>query len=333
MQINRRFFLEAITGASLVLSMATFGAKMSESVPKGWGEDYAAACETAKKENKLILLAFSGSDWCGWCKKMEKEIYSYKKFIFGVKKKFVPVMIDNPRNKDILSPLAKRQNEKLTKQFQVSGYPSTMIARPTGEVVKRFGGYQQAGPEAFLATLNAAADAAGPAKAADGNAPDDKKSEGGETEDDKPESDDRFFFEPAERSKVAMREAKQRNANVTNDFELVSFAGIRFGASRADGTPKLEEPYMLLSEVKKTAYSGGKLSSVTLVAPAKDVKAMSVDDFRKETCKLVRAIEKDLGIRFAVTSAKIDFANKKASIEVKANRSSGLLSVQLTKKK
>ena len=57
------------------LMTATFGAKLSESVPKGWGEDYAAACETAKKENKLILLAFSGSDWCGWCMKMEKDIY------------------------------------------------------------------------------------------------------------------------------------------------------------------------------------------------------------------------------------------------------------------
>ena len=315
------------------LMTATFGAKMSDSVPKGWNEDYAAACETAKKENKLILLAFSGSDWCGWCVKMEKDIYSDKKFIAGVKKKFVPVMIDNPRNKEILSPLARRQNEKLVKEFRVSGYPSTMIARPTGEVVRRFSGYKRNGPQAFLDELNAAADAAGPANAAAGNAPADKKAGGDEAEDDKPESDDRFFFDPAERSKVAMREAKQRNANSTNDFELASFAGIRFGASRADGAPKLEEPYMLLSEVKKTAYSGGKLSSVTLVAPAKDVKAMSADDFRKETCKLVRAIEKDLGIRFAVTSAKIDFTNKKASIEVKANRSSGLLSVQLTKKK
>ena len=47
------------------LAATLFGAKMSDSVPKGWNEDYAAACETAKKEGKLILLAFSGSDWCG----------------------------------------------------------------------------------------------------------------------------------------------------------------------------------------------------------------------------------------------------------------------------
>ena len=315
------------------LAAATFGVKMSDSVPKGWNEDYAAACETAKKEGKLVLLAFSGSDWCGWCMKMEKEIYSDKKFIFGVKKKFVPVMIDNPRNKEILSPLAKRQNEKLTKQFQVSGYPSTMIARPTGEVVKRFGGYQQAGPEAFLAALNAAADDAGPAKAAAGNAPDDKKADGGEADDDKPESDDRFFFEPAERSKVMMREAKQRRANATNDFELVSFAGIEFGKPKADGAPTLESPYLLLSTVKRMSYSGGKLSSVTLAAAPADIKAMSAADLRKETCKLVRAIERDLGVRLAVTGTRIDYTGKKATIIVNSSKSTGTLTVQLTKKK
>ena len=309
------------------LAVTAFGAKMSDSVPKGWNEDYAAACETAKKENKLVLLAFSSSDWCGWCVKMEKEIYSDKKFIAGVKKKFVPVMIDNPRNKEILSPLAKRQNEKLTKQFQVSGYPSTMIARPNGEVVKRFSGYKQGGPQAFLDELNAAADAAGPAKVADGNAPDDKKAEDGEAE------DDRFFFEPAERSKVAMREAKQRRANATNDFELVSFAGIEFGKPRADGAPTLETPYLLLSRVQRATYSGGKLSSVTLVADPKDIKAMSAGDLRKETCTLVRAIERDLGIKFAVTGTRIDFAGKKATIIVNSSKSTGVLSVQLTKKK
>ena len=57
-----------------VVAMSSYAAKVSKSVPKGWSEDFAAAQKTAEKEKKLILLAFSGSDWCGWCVKMDKEV-------------------------------------------------------------------------------------------------------------------------------------------------------------------------------------------------------------------------------------------------------------------
>jgi len=147
------------------LVATAFGAKLSKSVPKGWNEDFAASSETAKKDGKLLLIAFSGSDWCGWCVKMEREIYSDRKFITEAKKKFVLVMIDSPQNQDILSKLAKKQNPELVKKFGIRGYPSTIIARPDGEVVKRFGGYQRGGIEAFLKSLNEVADAANPVKA------------------------------------------------------------------------------------------------------------------------------------------------------------------------
>ena len=52
-----------------------------------WMTDFKAAKELAAKENKVLLVDFSGSDWCGWCVKMEKEIYSQKKFINEAKKK------------------------------------------------------------------------------------------------------------------------------------------------------------------------------------------------------------------------------------------------------
>ena len=146
------------------LVAVAFGAKLSKSVPKGWSEDFAAASETAKKEGKLLLLAFSGSDWCGWCVKMEKEIYSQKKFINEAKKKFVLVMIDSPRDKAILTKLAKKQNPELVKKYDIHGYPSTVIARPSGEVVKPCGGAQKGGMSPFLEALNAVADAETPAK-------------------------------------------------------------------------------------------------------------------------------------------------------------------------
>ena len=125
---------------SLAVTFAALGAELSKSVPKGWDEDFEAGKTTAEKSGKLILLAFSGSDWCGWCVKMEKEIYSDKKFISEAKKKFVLLMIDNPQNKSILSPLAAKQNGDLTRKYNVRGFPSTVIVRPSGEEVRRFGG-------------------------------------------------------------------------------------------------------------------------------------------------------------------------------------------------
>ena len=148
------------------LVTGAFGAKLSKSVPKGWGEDFAAAQAEAKKDGKLMLLAFSGSDWCGWCMKMEKDIYSTKKFIQSAKKKFVLVMIDSPRNVKILSKLAQKQNPELVKKYGIRGFPSTIIADPSGKEVKRFGGYQRDGVDAFLEKLDAVAAEAGAAAGA-----------------------------------------------------------------------------------------------------------------------------------------------------------------------
>ena len=110
------------------------------------------------------------------------------------------------------------------------------------------------------------------------------------------------------------------------------FAGIKFGARKADGAPTLEKPFRLLSKVSKTTYVGNKLTGFTLSADAAAVKAMSAEEFRLETCKLVRALEGELDVQFAVTSSKIDFTGRKASVVVRANKSSGVLSAQFSRK-
>ena len=292
---------------SLAVASAAFGAELSKSVPKGWDEDFEAGKATAEKSGKLILLAFSGSDWCGWCVKMEKEIYSDKNFIAAAKKKFVLLMIDNPQNKSILSPLAAKQNGELTSKYNVRGFPTTVIVRPSGEEVKRFGGYQRSGVDGFLKALDEVADAAGVKGVVE-------------------------IFAPAEKGKIASRESKKRKANAQNDFELDEFAGIKFGRAKAEGAPKLEKPYRLLSAVSKTSYAGNKLTGFTLAADASTVKAMTDEALQIETCKLVRALEGELGVQFAVTSSKIDFTGKKTSVVVHSSKASGVLSVQFSRK-
>lgn len=305
---------------AFAIASAALGAQLSKSVPKGWGENFEEGKAMAEKSGKLVLLAFSGSDWCGWCKKMEKEIYSDKKFVSEAKKKYVLLMIDNPSNEGILSPLAKKQNRELTKKFGVSGFPCTVVIRPSGEEVRRFGGYQSSGVDGFLSALAQVAEAAGVKGAAAVTDEDAKK-------------DDRFFCDPADKGKVAMREAKQRKENAQSDFELEEFAGIKFGANKADGAPQLEKPFGLLSKVARTSYVGNKLAGFTLAASADAVKELSDEAFRLETCKLVRTLEGELGVRFAVTAPRIDFTGKKTSIVVQSSKSSGVLSVQFSMKK
>jgi protein disulfide-isomerase len=145
-------------------SVAASAVKLSKSVPSGWGEDFIAARKAAAAGDKYILLAFSGSDWCGWCVKMDREVYSDKKFVREAKKDFELVMIDSPANQEILSPLAKKQNPSLVEKYGIRGFPSSILVHPDGTVAKRFGGYQRGGPEAFLEKLKAAAKDAGTPK-------------------------------------------------------------------------------------------------------------------------------------------------------------------------
>ena len=126
---------------------------VSKSVPKGWTEDFEAAKQQAAKEGKLILMDFSGSDWCGWCKKMDEEVFTKDRFVREAAKKFVLVAVDSPRDKSILSALARKQNRELAEKYEVRGYPTVVIVDPDGKEVKRHSGYRAGGPNGYLKYL------------------------------------------------------------------------------------------------------------------------------------------------------------------------------------
>ena len=126
---------------------------VSKSVPKGWTEDFEAAKQQAAKEGKLILMDFSGSDWCGWCKKMDEDVFTKDRFVREASKKFVLVSVDSPRDKSILSALARKQNKALAETYDVRGYPTVVIVDPDGKEVKRHSGYRVGGPNGYLKYL------------------------------------------------------------------------------------------------------------------------------------------------------------------------------------
>ena len=134
------------------IAAAAFGEDMSKSVPKGWIEDFEAAKKQAAEEDKLLLVDFSGSDWCGWCKRLDREVFAKPEFMKGVKKDFVLVMIDSPNDKSLLSEKAAKQNPELQRKYKISGYPTVLIMDTEGEVLDKTG-YREGGPKKYVKYL------------------------------------------------------------------------------------------------------------------------------------------------------------------------------------
>ena len=102
------------------------------STPAGWLDDFEAAKKLAAAENKLLFVDFTGSDWCGWCIRLEKEVLSKKEFLNGVKDKFVLVFLDSPQNKKLISPATAKQNAELVERYGIRGFPTVLILDAEG---------------------------------------------------------------------------------------------------------------------------------------------------------------------------------------------------------
>ena len=136
--------------ATLALSLATLTSAFAGG--EGWVTDFEAAKKSAAEGKKDLLIDFTGSDWCGWCIKLNKEVFDHEPFKTGTKDKFVLVELDFPRKKE-LEPKLKEQNQALQKQYQVRGFPTIIVADATGKPYAKTG-YQAGGPEKYVAHLD-----------------------------------------------------------------------------------------------------------------------------------------------------------------------------------
>ncbi len=120
----------------------------------GWGDDYEKATTQAKAEKKLVLLDFTGSDWCSWCVKMDKEVFSTPEFKQYAQDNLVLVELDFPHNKP-QNASTTEQNNTLKGQYGVQGFPTLVVLDSNGRKLKDFVGFQPGGPKAFIAQLDA----------------------------------------------------------------------------------------------------------------------------------------------------------------------------------
>jgi protein disulfide-isomerase len=117
----------------------------------GWLTNYKQAQEAAKADKKLLLVDFTGSDWCGWCIKLDKEVFSKPEFKEYASKNLVLMEADFPRSKQ-LSATEQSQNEELAQQYGIQGFPTIVVLNSEGKKVGEVG-YTPGGPAAFIAEL------------------------------------------------------------------------------------------------------------------------------------------------------------------------------------
>lgn len=116
-----------------------------------WLTDVPAALAKAKAENKNALLFFTGSDWCGWCKKLKREVFGQPEFLTYAQTNFVLVELDFPKAIP-QTPELQAANAALAEKFEITGYPTVIILDADGNKLAR-GGYLEGGAANYIAAL------------------------------------------------------------------------------------------------------------------------------------------------------------------------------------
>lgn len=134
-----------------LVGLCLIGAVCQEAAALEWLTDVPAALARAKKEDKAVLLDFTGSDWCGWCQKLKREVFDQFDFACYANENLVMVEVDFPRHKtqsvDQISA-----NANLASQYGIEGYPTIILLNADGQQIGRCG-YMSGGTRAFVARI------------------------------------------------------------------------------------------------------------------------------------------------------------------------------------
>lgn len=137
------------------LSLATLGFAGTHASKSGdaWMTDVDAAMAKAKAENKVLLMDFTGSDWCIWCKRLDGEVFSTQQFNDYAAEHLVLLKVDFPRSVP-QSDEVKKANRALLEKYGIEGFPTVIVLNSEGEKIGEMG-YQDGGPATWLKSLTA----------------------------------------------------------------------------------------------------------------------------------------------------------------------------------
>ncbi|MFV5702889.1 thioredoxin family protein [Flavobacterium sp. XS2P12] len=141
---------------TVFLFVASYAVEAQELV---WETNVNKAMEISNKTKKPLLLFFTGSDWCGWCIRLQKEVLKTPEFAKWAKENVVLVELDYPRRTP-QTPEIKKQNNELQQAFGIQGFPTIYFANGTNKDGKvnfeglGSTGYVAGGPAAWLAVAD-----------------------------------------------------------------------------------------------------------------------------------------------------------------------------------
>lgn len=117
---------------------------------EGWSTNLEQAFKDAKKQNKPVLVEFTGSDWCPPCMMMRKKVFSQKEFVSEASKDFILVELDFPNG----DPELKKKNDPYAKKYNIEGFPTVILFDSNGKEFNRFFASDYPNTKDFLAHLD-----------------------------------------------------------------------------------------------------------------------------------------------------------------------------------
>lgn len=149
-KLQERFHFNADRAAAQENQQAQANFQYLASQPPQWGTDLPAALNEAHSKDKLVLMDFTGSDWCPWCVKLDNDIFSTGQFASYANNNLELVRVDFPHTTPQSEDL-RRANAELASHFDVNSYPTCILLDSSGKELGRQTGYAAGGPGAFIA--------------------------------------------------------------------------------------------------------------------------------------------------------------------------------------
>lgn len=141
-----KFFFFLFLGFTTVSFAQLENIQQNDSLEKrrvtlNWLPTYKEALKTAKKEDKPVLVYFTGSDWCAPCIVLDRELFYTEKFKEFADSNLVLLEVDLPRNQDLLSDDKMSENLYLQKKFKVKSFPTLLFLNHRGRKIAEKKGY------------------------------------------------------------------------------------------------------------------------------------------------------------------------------------------------